>query len=61
MRDLKSGFSKVSSDFLKDDNGVAAIEYALIAAATGLALASTLPSLQSNMADTWNGIKDYFA
>lgn len=35
--------------FLKNQDGVSAIEYAFIAAATGTALALTMPTLQANL------------
>ena len=35
--------------YLKNQDGVSAIEYAFIAAATGTALALTLPTLQANL------------
>ena len=35
--------------YLKNQDGVTAIEYAFIAAATGTALALTMPTLQANL------------
>ncbi len=40
--------------FLKDENGATAIEYALIAAATGLALVTTLPTITTNLTTKFN-------
>ena len=45
--------------FTADEEGVAAIEYALIAAATGLSLAVTLPGLSSALNSTWTAIAGY--
>jgi pilus assembly protein Flp/PilA len=35
--------------FLKNEDGVTAIEYGLIAAATGLALAATMPAVETGL------------
>ncbi|VAW01212.1 Flp pilus assembly protein, pilin Flp [hydrothermal vent metagenome] len=42
--------------FLKDESGATAIEYGLIAAATGLALAATLPTLTTNLEARFNDV-----
>ena len=42
--------------FLKDESGATAIEYAMIAAATGLALAATLPSITTNLLARLNDV-----
>ncbi len=47
--------------YLRDERGVTAIEYALIAATTGLALAATLPIVQTNLVDVYDRILGYFA
>ena len=51
---------KTIRELLKDDGGVAAIEYAFIASATGLALAATMPSVQANLSSTYSDILGYF-
>ena len=47
--------SKVMN-FLKDESGATAIEYGLIAAATGLALAAIMPSIKSSLSSTFSSI-----
>lgn len=42
--------------FLKDESGATAIEYGLIAAATGLALVVVLPSISSGLNSTFTSI-----
>jgi pilus assembly protein Flp/PilA len=42
--------------FLKDESGATAIEYGLIAAATGLALVAVLPSISSSLNTTFTSI-----
>jgi pilus assembly protein Flp/PilA len=37
--------------FFKDESGATAIEYGLIAAATGLALIGVMPTLSANLGD----------
>lgn len=44
-----------------DDSGATAIEYSLIAAATGLALATVMPDLSTKMSAIYDGILGYFA
>lgn len=60
MREFQQKLCKQASAFMRDEKGVAAIEYALIAAATGLALAASLPSIQSGLSTTYNAIEGYF-
>jgi len=45
--------------FLQDEAGATAIEYALIAAATGLALGAVMPLLQTNLTSTWTTIGNF--
>ncbi len=45
--------------FIQDETGATAIEYALIAAATGLALGAALPLFQANLTATWNTIGSF--
>ena len=47
--------SKVEK-FLKDESGATAIEYGLIAAATGLALAAIMPSIKDSLSETFSSI-----
>ncbi len=42
--------------FLRDETGATAIEYALIAAATGLALVATLPTITTRLESKMNDI-----
>jgi len=42
--------------FFKDESGATAIEYGLIAAATGLALVAVLPLLEANLSAVFNTI-----
>ena len=44
--------------FLSDERGVTAIEYGLIAAATGLALAAVMPTIKSNLSSTYTAVGD---
>lgn len=46
------------SEFVKDESGVTAIEYAFIAAATGLALAAVMPTIKSNLSVKFTAISD---
>ena len=42
--------------FVKDESGATAIEYGLIAAATGLALVAVMPTIYSNLKATFSSI-----
>jgi pilus assembly protein Flp/PilA len=42
--------------FLKDDSGATAIEYGLIAAATGLALVAVMPTIRTKLEATFTSI-----
>jgi pilus assembly protein Flp/PilA len=42
--------------FLVDESGATAIEYGLIAAATGLALVLVMPTIKNRLSDTFNNI-----
>ncbi|VAW03373.1 Flp pilus assembly protein, pilin Flp [hydrothermal vent metagenome] len=42
--------------FYKDESGATAIEYGLIAAATGLALVATMPAIKTALTSTFNSI-----
>ena len=42
--------------FFKDESGATAIEYGLIAAATGLALIGVMPTLSTNLGSTFSTI-----
>lgn len=42
--------------FLKDESGATAIEYGLIAAATGLALVVVMPTIKSALITTFTSI-----
>jgi pilus assembly protein Flp/PilA len=42
--------------FLRDESGATAIEYGLIAAATGLALVAVMPSISSGLEATFSSI-----
>jgi pilus assembly protein Flp/PilA len=42
--------------FFKDESGATAIEYGLIAAATGLALVAVMPSIKSSLTATFTSI-----
>jgi pilus assembly protein Flp/PilA len=42
--------------FVKDESGATAIEYGLIAAATGLALVLVMPTIGTNLKTTFNSI-----
>lgn len=50
-----------AKSFCRDEAGVTAIEYALIAAATGLSLVATLPAIESNLVSMYDQILNYFA
>ncbi len=47
---------KVLVKFFKDESGATAIEYGLIAAATGLALVATMPTIKTALTSTFNSI-----
>mgnify|MGYP001192829822 CR=1 FL=1 len=42
--------------FLRDDQGATAIEYSLIAAATGLGIAAAIPSLKTNLSAKFTSV-----
>lgn len=42
--------------FFKDESGATAIEYGLIAAATGLALVAVMPSIKTSLSTTFTSI-----
>jgi pilus assembly protein Flp/PilA len=42
--------------FVKDESGATAIEYGLIAAATGLALVAVMPTISSKLESTFGTI-----
>jgi pilus assembly protein Flp/PilA len=42
--------------FVKDESGATAIEYGLIAAATGLALVAVMPTIRSKLEATFTSI-----
>ena len=42
--------------FFKDESGATAIEYGLIAAATGLALVAVMPSIKTKLTGTFQTI-----
>ena len=42
--------------FFKDESGATAIEYGLIAAATGLALVAVMPSIKSKIKGTFSTV-----
>ena len=42
--------------FLKDESGVTAIEYGLIAAATGLALAAAMPAIETGLGTVFGSV-----
>jgi pilus assembly protein Flp/PilA len=42
--------------FLRDENGATAIEYGLIAVATGLALVAVMPTLKTKITATYSGL-----
>lgn len=42
--------------FMKDESGATAIEYGLIAAATGLALAGIFPTIKASLTSTFTTI-----
>ena len=46
--------------FLKDESGGAAIEYSLIAAATGLALIAIIPAIKERLQGTLTSVSDRF-
>ena len=42
--------------FLKDESGATAIEYGLIVAATGIALALVMPTIKAKIQTTFNSV-----
>ena len=44
--------------FVKDESGATAIEYGLIAAATGLALVLVMPTISTKLQSTFNSISN---
>ena len=60
MKKIQKKFKLASGAYRKDEAGATAIEYGLIAAATGLVLIATMPLIQTNMTETYKDILDYF-
>ncbi len=60
MKQLSQKVFWLTGDFARDNKGAAAIEYALIAAATGLALAASLPSVQTGLSTLYASILSAF-
>ena len=48
--------SKFVKNFVNDESGATAIEYGLIAAATGLALVAVMPNIKSSLGATFTSI-----
>lgn len=46
----------IFKSFLKDESGATAIEYGLIAAATGLALVAALPAIETGLTTVFGSI-----
>lgn len=46
---------------MKDESGATAIEYGLIATATGLGIAAIMPSIRTNMSTIYNDITNAVA
>jgi pilus assembly protein Flp/PilA len=44
--------------FMKDEAGATAVEYGLIAAATGLALAAAMPAIESGLSTVLGSVGD---
>jgi pilus assembly protein Flp/PilA len=44
--------------FVKDESGATAIEYGLIAAATGLALVAVMPTIKTKLETTFTSISN---
>lgn len=57
---INSKMMHVMQKFAKCDKGAAAIEYALIASATGLALASSMPSVEAGLSTAYTKIMNFF-
>ncbi len=57
----RSELERGAKSFGRDERGVTAIEYAMIAAATGLSLVATLPAIEGNLVVMYQEILDYFA
>ncbi len=51
-----NGISDAAQRFLNDESGVTSIEYALIAGATGLALAAVMPAIKTNMTTIYTAV-----
>lgn len=60
MRQLQLKFGQLIDTYLEGNEGATAIEYALIAAATGLALVVSLPLIENGLSSTYNSILGYF-
>jgi len=60
MKQLSQKVFWLAGSFARDNKGAAAIEYALIAAATGLALVASLPSVQSGLTTLYASILSAF-
>jgi pilus assembly protein Flp/PilA len=54
----RGGPSIAIRHFLRDDRGATAIEYGLIAVATGLALAAVMPAIKTNLITTYTAVGD---
>lgn len=52
---------KAFRQFMLDDSGITAIEYALLAAAIAVAVAAAATALTGSFSATWTKITDVFA
>lgn len=52
---------KELTKILKDESGATAIEYGLIAAATGLALVATMPTIKSSLSALFGSINSHLS
>lgn len=57
---MNSNIGHVMRKFAQCDSGVSAIEYALIASTTSLALVASLPSVEANLIAVYTKIMNFF-
>jgi Flp pilus assembly pilin Flp len=60
MKNIYIQLKTAASNFVSASQGAAAIEYALIAAATSLALVGTMPTLRTNLGLVYSSIAAFF-
>jgi pilus assembly protein Flp/PilA len=57
---IRQGLIRLGAQFLRDDNGATAIEYAIIAGTLSIAIATVVTSLGSTLNTTFTSVQTAF-